>query len=88
MLYNSNSDDGEYEISNIKRNKSGGFLGGHHTDKQLQEAIQAEKEGCAKLCENIDEPQISIPNIKHIISKTITIRATQKCADLIRKRGE
>ena len=40
MPYNSYSDDGEYEISNIKRSEAGGFFRGHHTDKQLQEEVQ------------------------------------------------
>ncbi len=57
-----------------------------YTQEELDKAVQAEREACALICENVDEPQISIPNIKHIISKTITIRATQKCAEAIRAR--
>ena len=52
MPYNSYSDDDEYEISNIKRSEAGGFFRGHHTDKQLQEALQAEREECITACLN------------------------------------
>ena len=38
-MSNSNSGGG-YKISNVKRGEAGGFLGGHHTDKQLQETVQ------------------------------------------------
>ena len=76
MPYNSNSDGG-YKISNVKRGEAGSFVRGHHTDKQLQEAVETEREACALLCDkrhNSRDTDYSLFNTAII------------CAEAIRKR--
>ena len=77
---NSNSDDG-YEISNIKRGEAGGFLGGHHTDKQLQAAVQVEREDCVIMLELC--ARNPLPTQMRSSNNVIL-----ECAEVIRKRGE
>ncbi len=75
---NSNSDDG-YEISNIKRGEAGSFLGGHHTDKQLQEEVQ-ELLGVLK---EIINDHFSLRGTVYSARNLM-----RKAEDIIRKRGE
>ncbi len=80
MSHNSNSDDSEYEISNIKRNEAGSFFRGHYTDKQLQEAVEAEREDCVIMLELYAKN--SLPTQMRSTNNVIL-----ECAEVIRKRG-
>jgi hypothetical protein len=60
----------------------------YYTESDLQQAREEMKEKCAKLCEKIEDPQISIPDIPHSKSQVITMAASQKCAQAIRQMEE